>query len=397
LTIIARYMYSRLILGTLGVMAILATMQILYKTHDLYRLVIASVISVRELLIVWATLLPVIFYHVSPEMVTIAVLARYYLWRQDNELLTQRSMGRSSWQIAFPGIAVGICTGLFAASMSLYVLPASIGTAEKIKSAAEHRVTPSMLDEGVQNHLLPEVSISFQSWRAADVIESVVVTDERAPDKFTFVIAERGRFVRTDGVYVLVLENGNSFTYSGAPEEVQRVSFNELSIPLSNPADRAPQRGMGFYASDIGTLLNPPDDVRQDRRVWAASVTEGHHRIVNPLRCIGCVLLVLGILVPGHQGKTGLIVRLGLALSLSFAENTASTIAFAAAQRHLEGAPLLYLLPGLSGGLGAALLCWGDMRLDRWSRWTRLWGKGAPGAKLRYSTGATLAPRASLE
>jgi lipopolysaccharide export system permease protein len=381
-------MYRRLIRGTLAVMAILSINEILYKTKDLYRLVIASVISVNELLTVWATILPVIFYQVGPEMVAIAVLARYYLWRQDNEILTMRNSGRSCWQIARPGIVVGACTGIFVATMSLYALPPTIGTAEHIRSLAQNRVSPGMLEEGTQNTLQPGLSISFKRRVAADIIESVVLADDRKPEKYTLIIAERGRFIPTEGIYVLVLEQGESFAKNPRTNEVRRVAFNELSIPLS-PPDLPPHNG-GFYEEPIGYLLNPPTELRADRRVWAACLAEGHHRIINPLRCLASVLLVLGILVPGRQGFTELAVRLGLALALTFAEISASTIIFSAAQRHVEGGPFLYLLPATSAGIGAFLLCWGDMRLYRWSRWTKIW-------RQPYSTDVSLATPASLD
>jgi lipopolysaccharide export system permease protein len=381
-------MYRRLIRGTLAVMAILSINEILYKTKDLYRLVIVGVISVNEMLTVWGTILPVVFYQVGPQMVAIAVLARYYLWRQDNEILTMRTSGRSCWQIARPGIVVGAGTGIFVATMSLYALPPTIGTAEHIRALAQNRVSPGMLEEGTQNTLQPGLSISFKRRVAADIIESVVLADDRKPEKYTLIIAERGRFVPAEGIYVLVLEQGESFSKTPSTSEVRRVAFKELSIPL-NPPDLPPHNG-GFYEQHVEYLLNPPAELRADRRVWAACLAEGHHRIINPLRCLASVLLVLGILVPGRQGFTELAVRLAVALALTFAENSASTILFSAAQRHVEGGPYLYLLPATSAGIGAVLLCWGDMRLYRWSRWTRLW-------RQPYSAGVSLATPASLD
>jgi len=81
---------------------------------------------------------------------------------------------------------------------------------------------------------------------------------------------------------------------------------------------------------------------------------------------------MLGILLPGRQGYIELNLRLVLAAALAFTENTASTLAFSAAQRGVGGGVFLYLLPGFSGALGALLLCWGDMRRYRWSRWKDL-------------------------
>src|SRR5580704_12941164 len=95
--------------------------------------------------------------------------------------------------------------------MSLYALPPTIGTAEHIRALAQSRVSPGMLVEGTQNTLQPGLSISFKRRIAVEIVESVVLADDRKPGKYTLIIAERGRFIQTDGIYVLVLENGDSF------------------------------------------------------------------------------------------------------------------------------------------------------------------------------------------
>jgi lipopolysaccharide export system permease protein len=368
LNTISRYMYGRLILATLAVTTALGTMQVLEKSRDLYRLVVSNVISYSELLTLWGALLPVVLYHAGPEMVTLGVVARYYLWRQHNEILTQRSAGRSCWQIAFPGIATGASMCLFSAVMSLYALPATFGTAEDIGAAAEIRITPSMLEEGVENRVMPGVLISFKRWGSAETIEGIVMTNDRAPDEFVLVTAERGRFARIGTAYVLVLENGSSFTRS-ASGAVKHLMFKQLSVPLVAAAARNHARG--YYEESIGRLLNPPAEVQKDPRLRSAWVSEGHHRIINPLRCISVVLVVLGVLVPGRQGNAELIVRLAAALGLSFGEGALATVVFAMAQRGVAAAPLLYLLPAASAALGALLLWAGDRPPKRRLPWPK--------------------------
>jgi lipopolysaccharide export LptBFGC system permease protein LptF len=389
-------MYSRLALAFLGVMTVLVVNEMLYKTKELYHLLFANVISMTELLIVWATLMPVVFYHLGPQVVTIALLIRFYLWRQHNEILTMRTMGLSCWQIALPGIMVGVCAAVFSAVMALYALPATIDRAMEIKTAAATRIAPGMLVEGVQNTISPQLSLSFQRWLSADIVGEVVVTQDRKPGDFTFVVAERGRFAEKDGVYVLVLENGSQLVHHSA-EDAHHLSFDQLSIPLIEP-ERTPNGSTGFYDQPIQVLLNPPEVVRQDPQLLAPWLAEGHHRIVNPLRCIGCALLLLGVLIPGLQSYTELIVRLLLAIALSFAESSASTIAFVIAQRHSEMVLLVYLLPVIPGAIGALLLLLGDRHQPRWILLPALWrGKPRGPDGSSYATGVTFASRASLK
>jgi lipopolysaccharide export LptBFGC system permease protein LptF len=389
-------MYSRLALAFLGVMAVLVVNEMLYKTKELYHLVFANVISMTELLIVWATLLPVVFYHLGPEVVTIALLLRFYLWRQHNEILAMRTMGLSCLQIALPGVMVGICAALFCAVMSLYALPLSFGKAMEIRNIAQTRVGPGMLVEGVPNTILPQLSLSFQRWLSTDVVGEVVVTEDRKPGDFSFVVAERAQFVEKNGLYVLVLENGSQLVHHSA-EDVRQLSFDQLSFPLTVPG-RVVNGTHGFYDQPIGNLLSPPESVRQDPQQLAVWLSEGHHRIINPLRCIGCALLLLGVLIPGLQGYAELIVRLLLATALTFAESSVSTVAFVVAQRHAEMVPLLYLLPAIPGAIGALLLFLGDRHQTRWILLPALWRrKPRSPDDGGYAAGVTFASRASFE
>jgi len=389
-------MYSRLALAFLGVAAALIVNEMLYKTKELYHLVFAGVISMGELLIVWVTLMPVVLYHLSPEVVTIALLLRFYLWRQHNEILSMRAMGMSCWQIAMPGILVGICAGLVCAFMSMFALPATFGTAMEIKNAAANRVAPGMLVEGVQNTITRQLSISFQRWLSADVIGNVVVTQDRNPEDFTFIVADRAQFAEKNGAYFLVLEEGSEIIHH-SPEDARTVSFAQMSIPLNEPG-RIISNEHGFYDSPIGALLDPPKEVWSDPDRLAIWLSEGHHRIVNPLRCVGCALLLLGLLVPGLQGYSELIVRLLLAAGLTFAESSASTVIVMVTQHHANAIPLLYLLPVVAASIGSLLLYLGDRLHPRWILVPALWRRQPRTAQAaRYAPGVTFAGRSPLE
>src|SRR5260370_22623771 len=99
-------------------------------------------LSLARLLLIWLHILPVIFYHATPEIVSIAVACRYYQWIENNEVLTLRSAGRSSCQISCPGIIVAVLAALFCALNSLYLLPLSWVSLEDIpfQAAANARV-----------------------------------------------------------------------------------------------------------------------------------------------------------------------------------------------------------------------------------------------------------------
>jgi lipopolysaccharide export LptBFGC system permease protein LptF len=89
-------MFGRLTVATAAIMSVIVIEQILHKSPQLYDLVMSGALSVDRLGLIWLHILPVIFYHATPEIVSIAVACRYYQWIENNEVLSLRSAGSSS-------------------------------------------------------------------------------------------------------------------------------------------------------------------------------------------------------------------------------------------------------------------------------------------------------------
>jgi hypothetical protein len=65
-------MLGRLTVTIAAIMSVIVVEQILEKSQHLYDLVIARALPLDRLLLIWFHILPVIFYHASPEIVSIA-------------------------------------------------------------------------------------------------------------------------------------------------------------------------------------------------------------------------------------------------------------------------------------------------------------------------------------
>src|SRR5260370_17780183 len=89
-------------------MSVIVIEQILHKSPQLYNLVMGGALSLDRLLLIWLHILPVIFYHATPEIVSIAVACRYYQWIENNEALSLRSARRTRCQMACPGSIVPV-------------------------------------------------------------------------------------------------------------------------------------------------------------------------------------------------------------------------------------------------------------------------------------------------
>ena len=126
-------MLGRLTVTTAAITSVIVVEQILEKSQRLYDLVITGALPLDRLLLIWFHILPVIFYHASPEIVSIAVAWRYHQWNENREVLTLRSAGRSCCQIACPGILAAMFAASFCALNSLCLLAPSWGSLEDIR------------------------------------------------------------------------------------------------------------------------------------------------------------------------------------------------------------------------------------------------------------------------
>jgi lipopolysaccharide export LptBFGC system permease protein LptF len=371
-------MLGRLTATTGAIMSVIVVEQLLEKSQMLCNLVITGALPLGRLLLIWLYFMPVIFYHASPEIVSIAVAWRYHLWVENFEILTLRCAGRSSCQIASPGIVAAVLAASFCSFNSLVLLPLSWASLEEIRSAA--LATPGVLalQPGYQQEIVPGLSIGFAG-RGGDgtTLKDMVVLDSRNQHAVTDIWAQRGRLLRSDEDWSLRFEAGAYLVRTA--DGTREVRFDTLSLPLGNAMSRA-ARARGFYEEPVTRLLDPPSEVRKDTRALARWQAEGNHRIINPLLCVGNVVLVLGLLVPSRRQrsirpKTLFAIAVASALATNFLPDPIISIAV----RDSKFLPLLYLLPVTPMIVGWLLLAGSDVRcalfpgrlwwLDRWTLW----------------------------
>ena len=364
-------MLGRLTVTTAAIMSVIVAEQILEKSQKLYELVMAGALPFDRLLLIWLHILPVIFYHASPEIVSIAVAWQYHHWIENREVLTLRNAGRSCRQIACPGIIAAVLAASFCALNSLCLLAPSWGSLQDIRLEAEANPSVDALQPGYQQEIIPGISVGFTR-RGLDsrTLDDIVVLDSRKEDAFISIWARRGSFLRTDEVFLLLFDSGAYIVRTATGTE--KVAFDTFSLPVRvGMLGGKAARTRGFYEEPVTRLLNPPSDVSNDTLVLAQWLTEGHRRIINPLLCVGNVILVLGLLVPRRQGDFRLRILLVLAVASALATNTLPDPIVLMTMRNIDFLPFLYLLPAVPTIVGGLLLVGSDLRSPMFSGWRR--------------------------
>jgi lipopolysaccharide export LptBFGC system permease protein LptF len=364
-------MLGRLTVTTAAITSVIVVEQILEKSQRLYDLVITGALPLDRLLLIWFHILPVIFYHASPEIVSIAVAWRYHQWNENKEVLTLRSAGRSCCQIACPGILAAMFAASFCALNSLCLLAPSWGSLEDIRLDAFATPSVDALHPGYLQQIIPGLSVGFAR-RSLDgsTLEDIVVLDSREEHAFIDIWARRARLLRTGEDCLLLFDSGAYIVRTATG--TAKVAFDTYSLPVRvGMLGGKAARTRGFYEEPISRLLNPPSDVKNDTVVWAQWLSEGHRRIINPWLCFGNVVLVLGLLVPKRQGDFRLKILLVLAVASALATNTLPEPIVLMAMRNIDFLPFLYLLPAVPTIVGGLLLVGSEMRSPMYSGWRR--------------------------
>lgn len=365
-------MMGRLAMTAAAVVTVIAVEELMQKSQPLYVLVMSGMLSFGRLLLLWLNLLPLIFYHSTAEITSIAIAYRYYTWSENHEIVALKNAGLSCLRIARPAIFIIVLFSLFCALNSLFLLGPSWTTVESIQYAAVSSVNPVILEPGEQQAVAAGLSIEFSHRLSDGTLTDIVIFDARESPKFRILWAKTGQFVDLGEQDVLWLNDGAYYVHD---ERGLTTDFKSMSLPVEAGHVAAPTPlAPGLYEQSVWGLLHPPQWIRDDHKRYAIWLFEGHHRIISPLLCLGNGLLVLGLLVPGAQNRLRRVWRLLIAFANAMATTIVMAPASAIAVHHLWVLPYLYVLPAIPAVIGTLLLVAGDKpSAGLRSRWSRHW------------------------
>lgn len=362
MTVAQRHMFYQMLGQTAGLSAVLCLVILLLGTQTLFYLLAQGAISLQLFLQAVVLLAPDPVYRGVPFAVAIAIVHAYLKWGRNNEIVSLRMAGMSDRALAMPGLAVALVASVFAASTSLYLLPVAFRTFEDIRYTAKFNLSLSLLDQGYLQQVAPNISISFRRRLAGDEIGGVTILDSRKQGEVRYLLAERAQLQNpqdANGQRVLVLRQGSYQLQRGSEERQAPVAFQELILPIADSADGSSRvrEWRGFYEENIGVLLDPPPDVRQDPMLYGDYIAEGHMRVAVPLSSFTCALFALGMMLSAKYERrlapigsiAGALAGVALWQSLLIGVHTLIS-------RTPALAPFLYVVCALPGIVGVLLL-----------------------------------------
>ena len=350
--LIQRDMFCRLVGAAAVGPVVLGTAELLATTQPLANLFANGVLPFGQYAFALLCALPTIFYLAGPVTSAAAIVYLYREWDRHHQIVALRMIGLTDRAIAAPGIGAAAVAMLMVAAMSLYLVPVSARAISDIRYAALQRFSLEVLVPGQMQSVTPQYSIWFRERSETGILQEVVVVDGRKPEHPAYIFAKRG-YTALPGEGgrepALFLESGTQMGRDSENQDVKFISFDHLIVPLADFA--AARLWRGFFEEHIGTLLDPPPDVRSDRAAYGEWLEEGHRRIIMPLLAMSYAIFALGALLrgePRHRSLRAIVIALAVASWHVLIVVSHSLIA-----QRPEMIPLYYamaLIPGLIGG-----------------------------------------------
>jgi len=358
-----RYMLRQLFWIGLLVLASLTCVVWLIQSLRFVEMIVNRGLSVPIFVWFTALLLPSFISVILPIAMLIGVLFTYNRLTVDSELVVMRATGLSHRRLAAPAIVLAASATFFAYGLTLYVVPASYHQFKEMQAEIRNTYSSVLLQEGVFNTLMPNVTVYVRERRGNGELEGIIVHDGRSGDRSVTMMAERGAISEgANGPRVLML-NGNRQELIHATGNMTLLYFDRYIFDVGAFGASTEERWREPRERFIDELF-PPKDEADTIFNYNKLVMEGHSRLAAPLLIFAATLIALACLLTGEFNRRGQLQRVMLASGLVIGMQATWLVIKSAGEKYLEAAPLLYLDAVIPIVLAAFFLTMGN-RLRR--------------------------------
>ncbi len=264
-------------------------------------------IRVSHFLNVALLVIPSLLFVVLPFATVCAVIYSYHQLNEERQLIILKSAGISNFQLAIPALFVGCLATVLSYCLSVYLLPLSYSKLKTQLELNKNNYAFSIINEKTFSQLSKSMVIYVNKKLPNNVVNGLVLFDNRNKKEDTIIFAEIGKFKSYPDRDVFYLQNGarQAYDFNG---NLTRLYFKFLTLELTNAKLQNQQqqllnRDINEYY--IGELLNPDNKLPAPRK--HKLIAEGHQRLIWPLYNTILPFIALAVLLSktyGTRNKT---------------------------------------------------------------------------------------------
>jgi lipopolysaccharide export system permease protein len=358
-----RYLFRQLFWTGILVLASLTCVVWLIQSLRFVEMIVNRGLSVPVFVWFTALLLPSFISIILPIAMLIAVLFTYNRLMVDSELVVMRASGLSPRRLARPAITLALLAVALGYALTLYILPASYHAFKETQAEIRNTYTSVLLQEGVFNTLMPDVTVYVRDRRASGELEGIIVHDARDKEHTVTMMAERGAMTEgPNGPRVLML-NGNRQELTRSTGKMSLLYFDRYIFDVGAFSASSEERWREPRERFLNELLLPPSMAATTFN-YNKLVMEGHSRLSSPLLILASALIALACLLTGEFNRRGQLQRVVAACILVIGMQALWLVVKSLGEKYLAVAPLLYADAIIPIVVAAAILAL-DNRLRR--------------------------------
>lgn len=306
-------------------------------------------------------LLPTYLVIVIPIAFFAAVLFTYNKLIVDSELIVLRAAGLRPQTLAAPALVLALMLTAICYSATLYFLPNSYREFKDLQFLFRHSYSAVLLREGVFNSFGEGLTVYVRERAGNDELYGILMHDSRNAKQSVTIMAEHGKFVRTDTGPKVILLNGNRQEIDEEPSRLQLLYFDRYTVDLGN-VGQAPgyrwREPRERYLPELFFPTNSEDDQNNKGKL----IAEGHQRLVSPLYNLSFLFIALATLLSGDFNRRGQTVRILIAVGFAIVVEFLGIGLNNLAAKIPITIPLMYLNVVLPIAIGYHLLATGSFR-----------------------------------
>lgn len=294
-------------------------------------------------------LLPTWLSIVLPVGIFVGTIFVYNRMTGDREIVVLEASGISPLRLARPALTLAAVITLVCYLLTLWVIPLSYRAFKDLQFQIRHNYTELMLREGVFSTITDNVMLFVRTRHAGDVLEGIIIHDERDPDETVTIFAVSGSLEVTSDGPTIGLHTGTRQARDMRTGKVEFLSFDSYEVDFRS--EKTATRGQSRDRNElfIVDLLEPKAE-QTPLRDFDSLIAEGHYRLTAPLLALVLPLAGLAVLLRGELSRRGAFMRILLAIAVAAAIQVLVLSGKLLAARYTWLIPAMYgtvVVPGL--------------------------------------------------
>ena len=213
-----RYLFAQMMRTTIAVSITLVGIMWLFQTIRILEVVINRGAPISEFLLMSVTVIPLWLTIAVPIGAFVAVTWVFHRAVADRELLVMQASGRSALQLARAPIGLGVLLTVMLVVNSTILLPASFGIYKQVQFKVRNSIPTVMLQDDVFIDVVDGMTMLIGEKFDNGMARDIFIHDERTAGRIITLTARVGKFIESDGLPAVLLQDGERMEL-GSDEE----------------------------------------------------------------------------------------------------------------------------------------------------------------------------------